>query len=187
MPVPFEEPAELDALGTAAYLRILPQPEHSMRRGALFLVNGRGEPVEFSYNQAEARHSFLWRGPDLDRFIARKLAASLLRVCTRTPSLLMCLADEVQSDLFCDDLTLSVPVCRIAPRIATVAFSPREHDESLDGTEPLHLFWYPGSPSEESSERRLVNALVKRGLLLEPFERIRAGLKEVYEGHQTTQ
>src|ERR1700682_1047657 len=186
MPVAFEEPADIDALGTAAYLRILPQTKDSVIRGALFLVNSRGEPVEFSYNQIEARHSFLWRASDLDRFIKRKLTASLLRVCTRVPSLLLCQAAEVESDLFCDDLTLSIPVCRVAPSVVTVAYSPRESDESLEGAEPLHLFWYPGKPAEASGERLLVNALARRGLLMEPFERIVAGLKEVYEPQQAS-
>jgi len=44
----------------------------------------------------------------------------------------------------------------------------------------MHLFWYPGKPSEESIESKLLYELTHRGLLTEPFSRATIGLKEVF-------
>ena len=57
MPVPFRDDAEIKALGLAAYLKM--ERDGSGYRGALFLVNARGEPVEFTYTRVEIPHTFL--------------------------------------------------------------------------------------------------------------------------------
>ena len=142
VPIPFQDAADLEALGAAAFLKIEPAGRVGRDgraragrganrlagptgvRGALFLINARGEPLEFAYNRA-ARHrsTFLWRRSDLRRHAERRLAASLLTVCARTPQLLLCLAAEVGSELFCQDLRLSLPVARIGHAMQAPAFA----------------------------------------------------------------
>jgi hypothetical protein len=180
MSIPYRDADDLDELGTVAYLKIEPVADGLGYLGALFLINARGEPVEFTYNRIETPQSFLWRPEDLRRHAARKLTASLFSLCPRTPRLLLCLAKEVGGELFCHDIQVSIPVCRLAP--TSEVFSPAEAEtkDTVSGSEPLHAFWFPGKPAEDSIELRLLNLLAARGLLLEPFERASLGLREVY-------
>jgi len=74
VPVPFRDEADPDRFGSAAFLRIVPADDGDAVLGALFLVNARGEPVEFTYNRLEIVQRFLWRADDLRRHAARRLA-----------------------------------------------------------------------------------------------------------------
>ncbi len=180
MAIPYRDADELEELGTAAYLRIIPDGDRSGYMAALFVINARGEPVEFTYNQIETPHTFLWRQDDIRRHAARKLTSSLLTLCPKTPRLILCLAEEVGSELFCQDIQVPIPVCRIAPAIKATPHSGSETQDTVEISEPLNLFWHPGKPQEDSTELRLLHELTARGLLLEPFDRVCAGLHEVY-------
>jgi hypothetical protein len=186
VPIPYRDADDLNELGTAGYLKIEPSSAGSGYLGALFLINARGEPIEFTYNRIETPHTFLWRQADIRRHAERKLTASLLLVCPRTPRVLLCLAEEVGSELFCQDIQLSIPICRIAPAMRATAFSGQETQEATDASEPMHLIWFPGSPQHDSIERRLLHELTSHGLLVEPFDRAAIGLKEVYQTKDTT-
>jgi hypothetical protein len=176
--VPFKDSAELDAGGTAAFLRIV---RGDQSRGALFQVNARGAPVEFTYNRVDLPPAALWRPEQLEREAAKALAASLFETARRTPLVLLCLAAEVDAALFCEDLEVQIPVCRVAVGDSILpGAASSERVESGDVT--AHLFWRPALPSTESPPRRLVSALTGRGLLLEPFERALAGLDEALRG-----
>lgn len=187
MPIPYRDAGDLDELGTAGYLKIDPVGAAGYL-GALFLISPRGEPVEFTYNRIDTPHLFLWRPDDIRRHAVRQLATSIFDLCPRQPRLLLCLAGDVGSELFRHDLELSVPVCRLAPAIAPAIApaTPNDDVDDVDGmdvvqaSEPLNLFWIPGRPPDESPEARLLRELTTRGLLLEPFERASAGLREVY-------
>jgi len=180
MPIPYRDADDLNDLGNAAYLKIEPSSAGSEYLGALFLINARGEPIEFTYNRIEMPHTFLWRQADIRRHAERKLTASLLLVCPRTPRILLCLAEEVGSELFCQDIQLSIPVCRIAPALKATAYSAEETVQAAETSEPMHLFWFPSRPQDDSLELRLLHQLTSRGLLLEPFKRGSVGLGEVY-------
>jgi hypothetical protein len=180
MPIPYRDADDLDELGTVGYLKIEPLPSGAGYLGALFLINARGEPVEFTYNRIDTPQTFLWRQDDLRRHAARKLTASLFSLCPRTPRLLLCLAQEVGSELFCQDIHVSIPVCRIASAHDALPFSDEETKDILHTSEPLQIFWFPGRPAEDSIELRLLQLLASRGLLFEPLERASIGLREVY-------
>ena len=180
MPIPYRDQDELDEWGTAAFLRVEDDPDRPGYRGALFQINARGEPIEFTYNRVETPNTFLWRPADVRRAALKKLAASLLAACPRVPRVIFCLAGEVPSELFCQDILVAVPVCRIAPALQMIAYSTLEASEAVDQADPLHLFWFPAAPAEDSPERRLTRHLAEHGLLLEPFERAAVGLGEVY-------
>ena len=180
MPIPYHDTDELNDLGIAGYLKIQPVQEESGYLAALFLINARGEPIEFTYNRIETPHTFLWRQEDIRRHATRKLIASLLSLCPKTPRLIFCLAEEIGSELFYQDLQLSVPVCRIAPAIKALPYLATEIQDRIEAEGPMNLFWYPGRPAEDSIELKLLNELTVRGLLTEPFERAVIGLREVY-------
>ena len=180
MPIPYRDADELEEMGTAAYLKIEPSSTSSGYLGALFLINARGEPVEFAYNRIETPHTFLWRQDDIRGHAVRKLTASLLSLCPKTPRLILCFAEEVGSELFCQDIQVSIPVCRLAPAMKAASYSGRESQETLQTPDAINLFWFPARPQDDSIELRLLRELTSRGLLLEPFERASIGLREVY-------
>ncbi|MDZ4165893.1 MAG: hypothetical protein U1C55_12265 [Smithellaceae bacterium] len=180
MPIPYHDADELNDLGIAGYLKIQPVKEESGYLAALFLINAHGEPIEFTYNRIETPHTFLWRQADIRRHAIRKLTSSLLSLCPKTPRLVLCLAEEVGNELFCRDIQLSVPVCRIAPAIKALSYSATEIPERIEAEEPMNLFWYPGRPPDDSMELKLLHELSTKGLLTEPFERALVGLREVY-------
>jgi len=181
MPIPFRDADDLDKLGAAGYLKIEALPRGAGYMGVLFLINARGEPLEFTYNRIETPNTFLWRQQDTRRHATKKLVASLLSICPKVPRLLLCLADEVDSELFCQDIQVSIPVCRIAPGTQAVAYSLSEETrDDADTPEPTHLFWFPTRPGDDSVEQQLLKYLTARGLLAEPFERAVVGLREVY-------
>jgi hypothetical protein len=181
MPIPYRDAEDLEELGTVAYLKIEPLPNNAGYLGALFLINARGEPIEFTYNRIDTPQTFLWRQEDLRRHAARRLTASLFSLCPRTPRLLLCLAKEIGSELFCQDIQVSIPVCRLAPANDTFPASDEETRDTLNTPESLQVFWFPGKPAEDAIELLLLNLLTARGLLLEPFERAAIGLREVYQ------
>jgi hypothetical protein len=185
MPIPYRDADDLDELGVVAYLKIEPIADGSGYLGALFLVNARGEPVEFTYNRLDTPHTFLWRQEDLHRHAARKLTASLFSLCPRTPRLLLCLAKEIGSELFCQDIQVSIPVCRLAVASDMVSPAAAETPDTISAAAPLHAFWFPGKPAEDAIELRLFHLLAARGLLLEPFGRASIALREVYKAQET--
>ncbi len=180
MPIPFRDLDDLGELGAAAFLKVARGHDGGTLFGALFLVSARGEPLEFTFNRADAPSSPLWRPADVRRQLERSLTISLLSICPRVPRLLLCLASEVSAELFSHEIRLSLPACRIATALETVPYLAEERRELVETPEPLHLFWFPDRPSEGMVEARLLDELVGRGLLLEPFDRALAGLREVY-------
>ncbi len=179
MPMSVRTADERDGLGEAAFLKI-DRCAGPAFLGALLLVNARGEPVEFTYSRIETPFSELWRADDLRRFATRQLAVALLSHCPRVPRVLLCLADEVDRDLFEREVEVSVPVCRMArakhPASATAA--PGHSMPPAASAEP---FWISEAPAADSDVTRLLHELSSRGLTVEPFDRASRGLREVYE------
>lgn len=180
MAIPFRDADEVDELGAVGYFKLHANEDTRLLQGALFVVNARGEPLEFTYNRVETPNTFLWRSDDIRRHATRKLVTSLLSTCNIAPRFVMCQASEVYPELFCNDIHLSTPVCRVAPVLTAAPYAALEVRSAIEGPEPTHLFWFPGRPSDESIEHRLLSRLVTHGLLLEPFDRALTGLREVY-------
>jgi hypothetical protein len=181
VPVPFSDVEDFGELGSAAYLKLEPSPDNACCLGALLVISARGEPLEFGYNRVRVPQPFLWREADLRRHVQRRLTASLLSVCSQQPRILVCLADEVSTWLFGQDLQLEVPVVRVVPPEAPVRRVDTGTGEVLEETNPPpYIAWQPAPPHDGSPEWRLFEHLTAHGLLLEPFERAIIGLREVY-------
>ncbi len=179
MTVPFRHAAELEAGGNAAFLRIVAGRHDSEKVGALLQINARGEPIEFTFNQMELPAGALWQVGDLDRHAARMLVESLFNAAQRTPLLLLCLAREIPPALFRDEVVVQLPLCRVAVERDLLALDSGEStEEKTSLNQTVHLFWRPVPPAPESPARRLIDAIASRGMLVEPFERILAGIKE---------
>jgi hypothetical protein len=146
-------------------------------RGALFVVNGRGEPIDFGYARIDVHASFLFRPGESRRRAVVALVKALFTAASHVPQLLIALADEVPAAVFTEDLQVALPLCRLAERTGP---SPDRQDlqEDVSGTE--HLFWVGSPPETESEARSLLDAIAARGPLAEPFERAAAGLREAY-------
>lgn len=142
------------------------------RFGLLHILRGQKRLTLFGCG-----HAALWRARDAERGGIRNLTISLFDTSQRSPLLLLCLANEVPPELFRDDIQVVLPICRIAEGDD---FAPHDSGEVEEpAAEPtIHLFWRPGPPPPESPARRLVDSLARDGLLLEPFDRIPAGLLE---------
>ena len=95
------------------------------------------------------------------------------------PRLIVCLAEETPPELFTQDLSVWLPVCRVA-RSLLEGPAPLEVDEPTEAEEPVHLFWYPAPPEADTPAWALTQQLIRHGLLLEPFARASAGLDELF-------
>lgn len=178
MPIPFRTP-ELDDLGPAAYLRIIPFEQGGGYDGAVFVINALGEPIEFCYSRIETPRTVLWGRSALRRRASSELVAALLKVCSASPILLLCRAEETDPELFGEDLRTPVKTGRVASSLAAVTMNAGDVAEENVGSDALQVVWTDGPPVDESPERALFVRLVSTGLLTEPFERIEAGLAEV--------
>lgn len=177
MPVPFRDLRDEDNLGTAGYLRFVSEDGGRGIRGALFLVNARGDPMDFAFSRIDVPASFLWRSGEAKRHAVASLAAVLFQACPKAPSLLLALSEEVHPRLFTEDLIVEVPLCRVAEG-GSVPYAVVESVETLSST--LHLFWVGQTPDDNSTARRVLGALQSRQLTTEPFERAAKGIEEAF-------
>lgn len=179
MTIGFRNAAELEAGGNAGFLRVMPNPGGGERAGALLQINGRGEPIEFTFSRLQLPPAGLWSPTGLERHALRAILASLFEAARRSPLMLLCLAREMPSALFGEDLQVQLPVCRVAGAGDQVEAGPREiAEELLQAGEGIRLLWTPRPPEPASPAHSLLELLAARALLLEPFERIPDGIRE---------
>lgn len=175
MPIPFRDHTAHTDLGLAGYLRFVDEPDGRGLRGALFLIDALGNPVDFSFNRVELPRPFLWRTNEPRRNAIRELAKSLFAACSGQPLLLLTLAEEVPLQIFVEDLEVLIPLCRLS-NAAQKSPTPAEAADMVDGQ--IDLAWVSGAPLPETPARQLLDALRERRLLTEPFERVAVGLEE---------
>lgn len=180
MPIPFREAHGVDELGEAGFFKIDQNAGWPTYLGALLLINARGEPIEFTYGRVDVPHDVLWQPSDARRFAARKLAVSLLSMCPKVPRVLLCLAKDVERELFSRDVQLSLPVGLVAPAVGAGSFNANEDSDEPLPSPAADLFWVADRPADDSSVVRLLHELTSRGLVIEPFRRASRGLREVY-------
>lgn len=179
MPIPFRDHSDVEDLGLVGYLRFVEEDDRKGLRGALFLVNARGEPADFCFSRVDVPASFLWRAGEARRHAIRALCGALFGACAREPALLLARADEVPPLIFVEDLEIRLPIARVADGTAAAPVqAAAEVTEELG--EALHLFWTGEPPKAESQARRLFDSLVGRGVAVEPFERAAIGLEEAF-------
>ena len=175
MPISFRETRSDEPNGLAGFLRFIEEEQGRGLRGALFLVNGFGEPVDFAFARTDIPAPVLWRPGDAARRAAALLAAALFQACPKTPALLLVLAAEVNPKVFIDDLVTETAMVRI--EVAS---------DEVRGNHPsgarVDASWVGKTPAVGSQAREIFDALSALGLLWEPFERAEAALDEAFRG-----
>lgn len=183
MAIPFRRIDAGDPQGTAAYLRVTPAGKDELR-GAVFLMNSRGEPVEFTYARAQIPGNFLWRPRDLQRAAVLNLACALFQAVRSTPALLLALASEMPPEILQQDISLEIPSIRVS---TSGRLDPAASEDvgsiTSDGDE-LEVAWFPARPPEDHPAASLLDVLAQRGLILEPFERMVGAMQEVFQAEQ---
>lgn len=165
MPITFQNSTNDDPISAAGYLKFLPRATRDTWLGALFIMNARGEPVEFVHSRVRAPRSVMWRAADLELRCLESLCTSMFQACPVVPDILLCLDREVGPSLFGERICLEMPVARI----------------SLDESTGEIVSEWVVEPPHNSAQCRLLDSISDRGLLLEPFERAEVGLREVYK------
>lgn len=178
MSIGFRTP-DIEDLGLASYLRIMPNPDSGTCDGVLFIINGAGEPIEFCFSSIELPRTILWGKAALMRRVAAELTKALMGACTSVPALLFALAHEVGPETFSQDVVTSLPSCRLAARLDAVALGLSDQQEGVPEDDEVQLFWCGEAPAPDAKVRKLIARLTETGMLLEPFERAAAGLTEI--------
>jgi hypothetical protein len=173
--IPFRKADSEDSLA-AGFVRIIRDASGGFD-GALFVMNAKGEPLEFVFSRVSTPRTVLWRPQDLKRRAAHELVAALFNVATSRPTVVFAKADEIDPGFFTGEIETQVPTCRVAHEMASVSVGRDEIGEDFDSAQ-VHLLWSLGRPEEGSAERTLVERLQAAGLLTEPFDRAEAGLHE---------
>lgn len=173
---------EIDDLGSAAYLRVMPSDNARTYDGVLFVVNAVGEPVEFCFSGIDAPRTVLWGKAALRRRVNAELTKALLRACSSSPVILFAKAEEIGPETLAEDVVVSVPSCRLTTRLEAVAVGVGDQEETLDEAGEVQAVWLGEAPGPESPAKKILAKLSESGLLLEPFDRAVAGLAEVRRG-----
>lgn len=181
MPIPFHDDQSSEELGLVAFLHL--ELAGQTLFGCLLFLNARGEPQEFIYNRLELISDVLWRPADRLPAARRRLAATLFRAATLSPEFLLVRAVQIPPDLFepGGQVVLEIPVGRIALNQETMhplSTETAAEVETFDvGGEicQTRIFWTPALPATS-----LFLLLAGRGLIIEPFARCAAGIREVY-------
>ena len=164
MSVPFRDIAGEAPAATVAYLRFLEAGNEVAIRGALFVTNNQGDPLEFCFTRVEAESNTLWHPGRAYRQVAVALIRALFEAANHQPDLVLALVEECPPEIFSGDIDVQVPVCLVGDPESDVA--------------PLH--WIDGEPAAGSSLSLLVESLRSRDSLLEPFWRAARGLEEAF-------
>ena len=165
MPVPYRKTPRAVETGCAAYLDVARLPSASAYYSALLLMDGRGQPLEFVHNTLNAPSGFLWPEAKVRSLAVGALAQSLFDACRREPDLLVCLSTLGSPDFCRAELSPSIPFAQITPAQDDV---------------PAEWNWINDPPAAGMRADALYRELSKRGFILEPFERLRDGLRIVY-------
>ena len=162
MPIPFQD-QDTDPAGTAGFLKFLTHTAKGVWLGALFVMNSRGEPVEFTHARVSSPNPLFWRPDHLRTRCLESLCASMFDVCPVVPDLILCITEEFDLRLL-EHIKLEIPMGRVA------------YDGSGGN---ISTEWSVDSIADSPADR-LHKQLCERGLLLEPFVRAEAGLRQVY-------
>lgn len=166
MPVPYQRREQRGGTPySAGYIDVIWLSPARTFFGGLLLIDRTGQPYEFVHNKLEAPSGFLWPAEQVRRMGVAALCHSLFEACRREPELLVCRESLGPPEYCKTEIAPSVPFAQVSP--------PR------DGT-PATWTWVNDPPRPAMPAQALSEALQTCGLMLEPFERIRLGLREVY-------
>lgn len=165
MPVPYRRAPRAAEVGQAAYLDMVWSPRDRAFYGGLLVIDGKGQPLEFVHNTLAAPSGLLWSPEKVHQMGVPLLAHSLFDACRREPDLLVGLPALGTPEFCSAEIAPAVPFAQVVPP-----------QESL----PAEWNWINTPPSSGMRAAILAQELVRRGFLMEPFERLREALILVY-------
>ena len=165
MPVPYRKIPRAAQEGVAAFVDVARARAQRQIVGALLLIDGRGQPLEFVQNAVDVPGGFLWPEDKVRSVGTVALVHSLFDACQREPDLLIC-SDTLGTPEFCrDELAPTVPFAQVTPS---------------DGDTPAAWSWINDPPAPGMRAHVLYEHLVRRGFVQEPFARLDDGLRLAY-------
>jgi len=141
----------------------------------MLVINSIGEPLEYCTAEVTVEHDPLWRPEDALRRAQGGLVAALFKVCENGPRIVFALASEFDGRVLGADVRPSVPACRLVPSEHPTGAGALEESATASGPQ---LIWAIEKPESGTPARRLLNRLIDQELLLEPFGRVEAALRE---------
>lgn len=166
MPVPYRRTPRSAEEGCAAFLDVVWLHSAGTFYGALLLLDGRGQPLEFVHNTLTAPSGFLWPEERVATLGTATLSHSLFDACRREPDLLVCLPTLGRPDFCRTEIAPAIPLAQVA--------TGKE-----DGA-PDAWSWINSPPAAGMRASVVAQELTRRGFALEPFQRLRRGLRELY-------
>lgn len=158
MPIPYRRPPAFSVQTAVAYLCVV-RASDGAYLGAILVTDVPGRPIEFIHNRIEAPRGFMWPREQVRASAVSALCHSLFDACERGPALLLA-EDSLGTPDFCRD--------NLAPSIPFALVSPGD------------WIWVSRPPAPQVEAHGLAEELRSRHDPLEPFTRVRAGLREVY-------
>lgn len=125
----------------------------------------RGWAQEFVHNTLSSPAGFLWSEDQVRELGIVSLAHSLFDACRREPDLLVCRNTLGPPPFLREEIAPSIPFAQVAPGT---------------GNSPAAWNWINDPPGVGMDAYRLAQELQERGFVLEPFQRLRKGLQELY-------
>ncbi|MGI4789551.1 MAG: hypothetical protein ACRYFS_11950 [Janthinobacterium lividum] len=165
MPVSYRKPPKMLEDGAVAYLDVFRLDGDDTFYGAILMLDGRGLPLEFVHNRLPSPSGLLWTEPDTGRQAVAALAHSLFDACRRDPDLLLCLPSLGTAEFCRAEIAPASPFAQVLPA-----------SESL----PTGILWVNAPPTDGMRGLTLYQEALRRDALVEPFARLRLGLREIY-------
>ena len=134
LPIPFQDTAGEEATANVVYLRFMREANGGSVQGALFVTNGRGNPLEFCFTRVESGSGALWEPGRAYREAVTALVRALFEAVNHLPDLVFALAEETPFEIFADDMKVQVPACLIGHSEADVATLHWIGEEPVEGT-----------------------------------------------------
>lgn len=165
MPIPYRKTPRAAEIGLAAYIDILWEPENRTFYGGLLLIDGKGQPQEFVHNVLSAPSGLGWTEEKIQYTGISTLTHSLFDACRREPHLIVSLSTLGSPEYCNNEIAPAIPFAQV--------ILPKEGM-------PAEWNWINTTPSSGMRASIIAEELIKRGLIAEPFERLREALKIVY-------
>lgn len=165
MAIPYRAVSKPVATSFTAYLGVTFVEQLGKYIGGLLITDGRGQPVEFVHNYADAPSGLLWSEPEIRRVAVQSIAHSLFDGCSKSPAILFA-QDSIGTPTYCtEELSPSIPFALVTK-------------DETSGT--LNVAWASQPPAPGSAASLIFDEINRRNLLMEPFSRIIRAIEEIY-------
>ena len=165
MPITYRQATKSSQSQSAGYIEIVWVPDKRTFYGGLFVMDAKGQPLEFVYNTLIAPTGFLWPADQVRSLGIAELSHSLFKACRLEPLILVCRTSLGTPD-YCKTA--------IAPLIPFAQIDKSPADDLAA------WIWVNGQPPPASAAFMLAEDLRAHGFMIEPFERMLRGLAELY-------